>query len=411
MDGLHRGGETPNLAARLQQLARPGSVVISEATHRLVSGFFETLDLGEVTVKGHTPVRAFEVLQPRGRCARLDVPVERGLTPFVARSCELGLLLDRVNEVKAGRGQVVCLAGEAGIGKLRSMWEFRQALTQAGEDVIWLEGHCITFGPSIPFLPLIEQLGANFGIEEFDGEPEIVAKVEHSMRRMRELEAHIPWIRYLLSVEPGDPAIAAMEAAVRRKHIFDALRALALRGATRRPLVLVVEDLPWIDRSTEEFLASLIVAVATVPLLLLLSYQVGITPPVGSRSFCATLTLQRLSKAEALAVVGGVLGTAQCPKELQPTLVAGAEGVPPFIEEMVKTLPDLGILQQENSDYRVVRGLADVRVPDTIQGIMMARLDHLGEEAKGAVQLTSVIGRQFPVRRLARVAERTDRLA
>ena len=146
----------------MQQLARPGSVVCSEATHKLIEGFFETVDLGELQVKGHTPVRAFEVLRPRGRRARLDVAVERGLTPLVGRERELATLLDLFREVKAGHGQVVLVTGEAGIGKSRLLLEFRRALAQAGEDVTWLEGRCISFGQSIPLLPLIDQLRENF---------------------------------------------------------------------------------------------------------------------------------------------------------------------------------------------------------------------------------------------------------
>ncbi len=171
-------GDTTNLAARLQQLAQPGTVIISEATHRLVAGYFETRDLGEHAVKGHPePVRVFEVLRARGRRTRSDVVAEHGLTPRVGRDRELGTLLDLYQQSKAGHGQVVSITGEAGIGKSRLMLEFRRALATAGEAVTWLEGRCLSFGPTIPFLPIVEQLRANFCIEESDGEPEIIAKV------------------------------------------------------------------------------------------------------------------------------------------------------------------------------------------------------------------------------------------
>src|SRR5262245_28057162 len=403
-------GDTPNVVARMQQLARPGSVLVSEATYRAVSGFFETLDLGEMPVKGHTPVRAFEVLRPRGRRMRFDVAVERGLTPLVGRERELGLLLDRFSEVKAGRGQVVFITGEAGIGKSRLVLEFRHALAAAGEAMTWLEGRCISFGESIPFLPIIDQLRENFGVQEFDGEPEIIAKIEHSMRRMGEVEAHIPAIRYLLSVDPGDPAFAAMEAVARRRKIFDAVRALTLRGARLRPLVLVVEDLHWIDTSSEEFLSSLMDAVAAVPLLLILTYRAEYASPFGSRSFYTTLTLHSLSEAETAAMASRVLGTAQFPPELHSALREKAEGVPLFIEEVTKTLLDLGVLERANGSYLLVKSLAEVSVPDTIQGIIMARLDRLGEDGKRTVQLASVIGRQFLVRLLERIAGLTGQL-
>ncbi len=397
-------GDTTNLAARLQQSARPGSVLVSEGTHKLITGYFETLDLGEVSVKGHAPVRAFEVLRARGRRAQLDVAVERGLTPLVGRERELATLLDLFREVKAGRGQVAFIAGEAGIGKSRLVLELRRALAHAGEDATWLEGRCVSFGQSIPFLPMVDQLRENFRIEEFDGEPEIIAKVEHGMRRMGELEAHIPYIRYLLGVDPGDPAILVMDASARRKKMFDACRALSLRGAKQRSLVLLLEDLHWIDSSTEEYLGSLMDSVAGVPLMLILTYRVGYTPPFGSRSFYTTLTVHSLSEAEALTMAGRVLGTEHFPKGLKAALMEKAEGVPLFVEEVTKTLLDLGVLRRENGGYRMVKGVEEVSVPDTIQGIIMARLDRLGEDGKRTVQLASVIGRQFLRRLLERIA-------
>src|SRR5499427_2196742 len=403
-------GDTSNLAARLQQMAEPGSVVISAATQQHVVGFFDTRDLGEMPVKGRAPVQAFEVLRPRGRRTRFDIAVERGLTPLVGRERELATLCERFNEVQAGRGQVVGIAGEAGMGKSRLVLEFRRALAQTGEAVTWLEGHCISFGQASPFLPLIEQLRENSQIDEFDGEPEIIAKVEQGMQRVGELEVHIPAIRYLLSVDPGDAAFASLEGTARRRHLFAALRALSLRGARLRPLVLVIEDLHWIDTSSEECLNAMLDAVAGVPLLLLVTYRIGYTPPFGSRSFYTTLTLRSFSEAETLAMAGHVLGTEQFPVELQTALMAKAEGVPLFIEEVTKTLLDLGVLQREEGGYRLVKSLGEVHVPDTIQDIIMARLDRLGDDGKRTVQMASVIGRQFLVRLLARVAGLSHRL-
>jgi class 3 adenylate cyclase len=382
------GGDTTNLAARLQQLAEPGTVVISEATHRLVAGFFEMRDLGEHAVKGYMePVRVYEVLRTRGRRTRLEVAAERGLTPRVGRDRELTTLLDLFQQAKAGHGQVVSITGEACIGKSRLVLECRRALAAAGETVTWLEGQCLSFGQAIPYLPVVDQLRANFGIEEADGEPEIIAKVEDRMRRMGAIDAHIPAIRYLMAVDPGDEALTAMEPAARRKQLVDAVLALSLRGAQWRPLILVYEDLHWIDTSTEALLGTLLDAIAGVPLLLLLTYRVGYTPPFGSRSFHTTLTLQSLSAADTVAMAGRILGTEHFPAELQPALLEKTEGVPLFVEEVVKTLLDIGALRRENGSYRVVQGLAEARVPDTVQGIIMARLDRLGEAGKRTVQL------------------------
>jgi class 3 adenylate cyclase/tetratricopeptide (TPR) repeat protein len=403
-------GDTTNVAARLQQAARPGAILVSESTQRAISGFFETFDLGELAVKGHAPVRAHEVLRPRGRRSRLDAAIERGLTPLVGRESELATLRERFREARAGRGQVVFIAGEAGIGKSRLLLEFRRGLAATAGDVTWLEGQCVSFGQSIPFLPVIDQLRRNFGVEELDGEPEIIAKIEYGMRRIGGLEAHIPFVRYILAVDPGDPTASIIDAAARRGKIFDGLRALSQRGAQIRPIVLVFEDLHWVDTSTEEYLTALIDAVAGVPILLVLTYRIGYTPPFGSRSFCTTLTLRTLSNEETLAMAGGVLGTPDFPSELRDALVVKAEGVPLYVEEVTKTLLDVGVLRQENGGYRLVRRLEDAGVPDTIQGIIMARLDRLGEQGKRAVQLASVIGRQFLKRLLARIAGLTHEL-
>lgn len=403
-------GDTTNVAARMQQLARPGSVVVSEATHKLIDGFFDMLDLGVQQVKGHTPVQTFEVLRPRNRRARLDVAVERGLTPLIGREREFSFLCDTFQQAKTGHGQVVLLTGEAGIGKSRLLLELRRALEHAGEQVTWLEGRCISFGQSIPLLPIIDQLREHFGIEEIDGEPEIIAKVEHGMRQMDGLEPSIPYIRYLLSVDPGELTIAALDPLVRRRQAFEALRALALHSARRQPLVLVFEDLHWIDSSSEEYLSALVDSVTGLPVLLILTYRIGYTPPFGNRSFFTTLNLHSLSEAEMVTMASRVLGSAQFPEELKAALLDKAEGVPLFVEAVTKTLLDLGVLRREKGGYRLVKGLDEVSVPNTIQGIIMARLDRLGEDGKRTVQLASVIGRQFLVRLLERIAGFSSKL-
>jgi class 3 adenylate cyclase/tetratricopeptide (TPR) repeat protein len=398
-------GDTTNLAARMQQSAQPGSVLVTEATHKAVAGFFETRDLGPVAVKGHAPVQAFEIVRPRGRRSRLDVAAERGLTPLVGRARELGALTELFAQVKSGRGQVVFIVGEAGIGKSRLLLEFRRVLAERGEDATWLEGQCVSFGRSIPLLPVTDQLRRNFSIEEFDGEPEIIAKIEHGMRRMGELDASIPYVRFVLAVDPGDPAVASMEPRERRKKAFEAIRIMALRGAVRRPIVFVFEDLHWIDSSSEEYIASLIDSLANVPIMLLLTHRIGYVAPFGTRSFHTTLNLQNLSAVDVAAMARRVLSTESLPSELLTALTDKAEGVPLFVEEVTKTLLDLGVLRRENGGFRMVRGTAEMSVPDTIQGIIMSRLDRLGEDGKRMVQLASVIGRQFLVRLLERIAD------
>ena len=403
-------GDTVNLASRLQSLARPGSVLISDSTYKGVAGFFEALEVGELEVRGHAPVRAFEVLRAHARRARLDLAVERGLTPLVGRERPLATLGELFTDVKAGRGQVVFVSGDAGIGKSRLLLEFRQHLATAGEEVTWLEGRCVSFGASIPMLPTIDQLRENFRIDENDGEPEIIAKVEHGMRRLGSVEQEIPYIRYLLSVDPGDPSVLAMDAVARRTRTFRALRALGLRGAAMRPLVLVFEDMHWADSSTQEYLAFLMDSVAGARLLLILTHRLEYSPRFGSRSFFSTINLRHLSNQQTLEMAARFLSSDRFPEELRSALMEKAEGVPLFIEEVTKALLDLGFIVRQDGNYRMAKAADELVIPETIQGVIMARLDRLGDDGKRTVQLASVIGRQFLARLLERVAGLTGKL-
>ena len=404
-------GDTTALAVQLSHRVPLGGIAISAATYTRVAGLFQMRALDVHPISGHMePLQAFEVLRARGRRTRWEVVSERGLTPHVGRERELALLTDLFQQVKGGHGQVVCMAGEAGIGKSRHVFEFRRALADAGEAVTWLEGRCLSFGQTMPLLPVVDQLRTAFGIEHVDDAAAILTKVDEGIRRVGELDAHLPALRYLLGVNPGDPELGHLEPAARRTRLFEAMVALALRGAQRRPLVLVYEDLHWSDTSTETLLGTLIDAVAGVPLMVLLTYRVGYTPPFGSRSFLTTLTLQRLSKAYTLAMARAQLGTGALPADLQDLLFDQTAGVPLFVEEVLKTLLDLGALQRDQDGYRLMHGFADVGVPDTIQGIIAARLDRLSEPGKHTVQLASVIGRQFPVRLLEEIADTSEPL-
>jgi class 3 adenylate cyclase len=229
-------GDTTNLASRMLNLAEPGQIVIAEETQKLVSGYFVTRSLGERAIKGKAqPVQAYEVVRARGLRTRIDVEAERGLTPYVGREKELGLLQERWSEAKAGRGQVVFLMGEPGIGKSRLLLEFRRRL--AGEPVTWLTGRCISYGREIAYLLIIDLLKHNFQVEEGDDEATISAKIEHGMMALgAELRLAIPYLEYLLSVTPRNDAVLGLDAQQRRLKIFEALRAMTLQG---------VPSVPW----------------------------------------------------------------------------------------------------------------------------------------------------------------------
>jgi class 3 adenylate cyclase len=301
-------GDTTNLAARMLNLAEPGQIITAEETQKLVSGYFVTRCLGERAIKGKAqPVQAYEVVRARGLRTRIDVEAERGLTPYVGREKELALLQERWSEAKGGRGQVVLLMGEPGIGKSRLLLEFRRRL--AGEPTTWLTGRCISYGREIAYLPIIDLLKHNFQVEEGDDEPTIIAKIELGLKGLgEELWPAIPYVKYLLSVDPGDEAVLRMDAQQRRVKLFEALRAMTLHADQLRPLVLVVEDLHWIDKTSEEVLLYLTDSIAAARVLLLLTYRPGYRNPFGERTYFTRLVLHTLSEQESIRMAEGVLG-------------------------------------------------------------------------------------------------------
>jgi tetratricopeptide (TPR) repeat protein len=403
-------GDTTNVASRLQHAAAPGQIVISEATHRLVAGYCTTQSLGELSLKGKTePMRAWEVLSARETRTRLEVEAERGLTPFVGRERELQLLTDCFAQARAGHGQVVFIVGEAGLGKSRFLLEFRRRL---GAEGTWLEGHAMSFGQSMAFHPLIDLLRRNFRIEEDDAETAIIAKIERGVLRLDEaLQPVLPYVRYLLTVDPGDPTVRSMDPQLRRAELFDALRRLLLRAAEVRPQILVFEDLHWMDRATEDFLMFTADSIPTSRVLCLFTYRPGYVHPFGDRTYHTRMALPTLSTADTVQMARAMLDTAYLPEELAALIVQKAEGNPFFVEEVVKSLRETGAMRREGDRYILARPLDEIIVPNTIQDVLMARIDRLEEAPKKTLQLASVIGREFTRRlldRLADIWERTE---
>jgi class 3 adenylate cyclase/tetratricopeptide (TPR) repeat protein len=419
-------GDTVNLADRVQGLAEPGTVAISQNTQRLVSGYLVTRDLGEHQVKGkEAPVRIYEALRPSRSRSRVDVSAERGLGPFVGRESDLGLLLERCGAVRTGSGQVVFIRGEAGMGKSRLLYECkRRALggqpsaigndgpvltdsrQQAAGNPLWLEGRCISYGRDISYFPIIDLLKNRFEIEEMDAEAEIARKVEAGVQALgTDLADSEPFLKYLLAVDPGDASVPAMDPQMRKARIFESLRALLIATAVLRPLVIAIEDLHWIDPLSEEFLSSLVEQVSRHPILLVLTYRGEYDPHFGSQPFFLYLDLQSLSERESAAVAEGLLDAGAMQRELQALIHRKAEGNPFFIEEVSRSLLEVGALRRSGDAYVLTRPIGEIYVPDTVQDVIMARLDRLPEEPKRALQTASVIGREFTARLLGRTAE------
>jgi AAA ATPase domain len=397
-------GDTINVAARLQQAADRGRILVSDAPHRLVEGYLQTRSLGQLALKGKAePVRAWEVISARAARTRFDVEAERGFTPYVGRERELRLLQECFELAKAGQGQVVFVVGEPGIGKSRLLYEFRRRL---GDAATWLEGRCISFGRSFALHPVIDMLKRTFHIEERDSEAAIASKVEQGVLRLGEdLRWHAPYLRYLLSVDPGDAPVLAMDPQQRRAEIFDALRQLLVRASEVRPQVMVIEDVHWIDKASEE---SLLYSADSLPgarIVQILTYRPGYAHPFGEHTYHTRIALSPLSPADSVQMAQAILAGERLPEELQSLIITKAEGNPFYVEEVVKSLQEVGGIRRDREHYVLARRLDEIVVPDTIQGVIMARIDRLDEVPKKTLQLASVIGREFTRRLLDRISD------
>jgi len=396
-------GDTVNLAARMEQWAPPWSIYITRATQRHVAPYFELRDLGALEVKGKgETVRAYEVLRELPQRTRLDASADRGLTAYVGREEELDLLRGYFETARRGHGQVVFVSGEPGMGKSRLTLEFRRSL---GDDARWLEGRCISWGRNFPYLPIVDIVRDAFNIEEGDSDDAIAARMEGATAAWDEAacEASSPFLRDLLNIDPG-AAARRLDPSERRKLTLEALRTLVMQESRRRPLVIAVEDLHWIDEPSEEALAAIVDAVASLPVLLLITYRPGYVHGLGDRSYFARIALRNLPEEASAHIVEDVLKAEYLPAELQRMIVAKAEGNPFFIEEVSRALIEGGVLRPRNGSYALARPVSEVTIPDTIQEVILSRIDRLEQRAREAVQYASVIGREFPVRLLRHIA-------
>jgi class 3 adenylate cyclase/tetratricopeptide (TPR) repeat protein len=397
-------GMTTHLAARLEQTAEPDTIQISRGTGRLVTGLVDVQPRGAVEMKGIAqPVPVYQ-LRGLGRArTRLEAATMAGLTPFVGRERELRLLEELMAEAEAGRGQVVTIVGDPGIGKSRLLMEFRARL---GERVAWAEGRSVSFGQAMAFHPLIDLLRRNFGIEEQDSAAAMRGKLAGWVADISPgLEPSLPYVIYMLGAAEADDPVHALDPQIRRAETFDAVRQLLLRAAEHKPQVLVFEDAHWSDRATGEFLSYLLDNIPRSRVLILITIRPGHDLAVGERTYATRLVLRNLSKAEAGEMAEAVLASADLPEELRALVGRKAEGNPFFVEEMIKALGETGAIRRDGERWVLGRPLDQIEVPDTIQDVLMSRIDRLEEEPRQALQLAAVIGREFTQRLLDRIAE------
>ena len=347
-------GDTVNLASRMESLAEPGTTYVSGDTFQLTEGFFRFEALGEKEIKGkEKPVKVYQVIATSTRRTRFDVSAERGLAPFVGRERERELLLDGFERSREGRGQAVSIVSDAGIGKSRLLYEFRKAVTN--EEVVFLEGRCLSYSRNVAYHPIVDLLRANFDIQDQDADPEIRKKVSKGLQVLRVDEVStLPYLLELLSVKDSGIDKIQMSPEARKDRIQEALKRIVLKGSELRPLIMAIEDLHWIDKSSEDVLKELLGSISAARVFLVFTYRPEFVHPWGSRSYHSQVTLNRLSNRESLEMAAHVLGTKEMEKALEELILEKTEGVPFFIEEFIKSLKDLRVIEQKEDAIPVV---------------------------------------------------------
>jgi class 3 adenylate cyclase/tetratricopeptide (TPR) repeat protein len=388
-------GDTVNLASRMETLAAPGTTFVTYDTFKLTEGLFRFESLGEKEIKGkQESMRIYQVIGPSNRRTRFDVSADQGLTPFVGRDRELELLRDSFERARAGMGQAVSIVAEAGLGKSRILYEFRKSV--ANEDVTFLEGRCLSFSHAVAFHLCTDILRANFDIRESDGDAEIKAKVSKGLKLLNiDVASTLPLFLKLLRVQESGIDQIPMSTEGRINRIIEALNQIVLKGSEIRPLIIAYEDLHWIDKDSEDALKAILEIIPGARIFLIFTYRPKFLLTWGGKSYHSQVTLNRLSNRESLALTAHLLGTENIDSDLEELVLKKTDGIPFFIEEFVKSLRDLAIIEEMNNTCYLAKDAREVSIPSTIQDVIMARVDALPEEAKEVLRTGSAIEREF----------------
>jgi class 3 adenylate cyclase/tetratricopeptide (TPR) repeat protein len=384
-------GDTANVAARLQQAAKPGTILLSEATSLLAEGYARVEPVEPLTLKGKDgPVSGYRLLGVSHRRSGLRESASAHLTSYVDRDTERAHLHNFLRLVESGHGRAVGIVGEAGIGKSRLLAEFRQEL--ADDRVTWVEGRCVSYGTGIPYLLVLDLLRSNCRILETDTQEAAVEKIRARLRDVGlDPERDGLFLFHLLGLKDAgsSPSLSNPEAV--KAKTFEILRELNIRPSRQRTLVVVLEDLHWADKISEAFLAFLAEEVSNACVLMLATYRPEYRPPWSDKSYAAETPLQPLSRDDSLQVVRSVLRTERLVELVTEEIIAKGDGNPLFLEE----------LSLHAGEARNLR--SDLMVPNTIHDVVMARIDRLPEETKRLLQIAAVIGREFPLSLLSSV--------
>ena len=399
-------GETPNIAARIQGLAEPNTIAMSEATYRLVQGYFEYQDLGAQTLRGVAgPLNVYRILRESGAQSRLDIVSTRGLTPLVGREQEVGLLLERWEQAKAGQGQVVLLSGEAGIGKSRLVQMLKEHV--ANELHIRWECRSLPYYQNTALYPLTELFQRTLQWQPEETPDEKLGKLEQTLSQYRlPLEETVLLFAPLLSLPVPEQAYPPLHLSPQRQRqkTLETISAILLELAEHHPVLFIVEDLHWTDPTTLELLHLVLDQTPTASLLVLLTCRPHFQPAWHHRSYITEMTLSHLSRAQVEQIVHAMTAGETLPPEVLQQILAKTDGVPLFVEELTKAILESGQLTAVDGHYELTGSFATFAIPATLQDSLMARLDRL-VTAKAVAQYAAVIGRQFSYELLQAVSQ------
>src|SRR5229473_1826602 len=399
-------GHVTNLAARMQTVAPEGSIAASEATQRLCEGYFEFRALGPAAVKGlNASVEVYEVVRAGPLRTHFQLAARRGLTLFVGREREMATMARALEQARAGHGQIVAAVGEAGAGKSRLMYEFKATIPDGCKV---LEAYSVSHGKASAWLPVLELLRGYFGIQDADDPATRREKVRGALAALDPaLSEVLPYLLGLLGMQEGADPLAQMDPQIRRRRTLEAIKRIIQRESLEHALVVIFEDLHWIDSETQALLDLLADSGAGARLLLLVNYRPEYRHEWSGRGHYLQLRLDPLGGENAAAMLAALLGGGVELEALKRLIINRTEGNPFFVEEMVQVLFDEGALVR-NGAVRVTRPLSQLRLPPTVQGILASRIDRQPGERKQLLQTLAVIGRESSLGLLRQVAAHAD---
>jgi class 3 adenylate cyclase/tetratricopeptide (TPR) repeat protein len=409
---LHRHytavGQTVHFAARMAQLAAPGSVVATAATLRLAAGYVHVKPLAPLAVNDvGPPVDAYEVTERGEVRSRLQTAAARGFSPFVGREAELALLHRALSQARLGQGQVAAIVGEPGVGKSRLVFE----LVRTARDDGWLvlEARPVSYGKATSYLPVIGLLKDYFRIADRDTHRDILNRVTEKVFDLDPgQEAARPALLALLDVPFEDPQWKVLEPSQRRQRTLDTVTRLVVRETQTQPVLVVFEDLHWIDMETQALLDRLVERLPTAPLLLLVDYRPEYRHTWGSKMCYTQLRLDPLSVESADALLDALLGPDTSLKSIKPLLAGRTERNPLFLEECVRTLVESRVLLGEEGAYHLAQPVDTIHVPATVQTTLASRIDRLPPPEKRLLEIAAVVGKDVPFALLQATAEESD---